>query len=50
MSDIEKASRDESASGLAHHGNVAYTIDQRRRAALAEIDNAKFSYVFPSLV
>ena len=23
--------------------NVAYTLDQRRRAALAEVDNAKFS-------
>ena len=25
--------------------NVAYTLDERRRAALAEVDNAKFSYV-----
>lgn len=25
--------------------NVAYTLDQRRRAALAEVDNASFSYV-----
>ena len=23
----------------------AYTLDEKRRAALAEIDNAKFSYV-----
>ena len=23
--------------------NVAYTLDERRRAALAEVDNAKFS-------
>ena len=25
--------------------NPAYLIDERRRAALAEIDNARFSYV-----
>jgi PHS family inorganic phosphate transporter-like MFS transporter len=26
--------------------NVAYVLDERRRAALADVDNAEFSYVF----
>jgi hypothetical protein len=40
MSDFEKS------SGSVPEGkDAAYAIDQRRRAALAEIDNAKFSYV-----
>jgi MFS transporter, PHS family, inorganic phosphate transporter len=26
--------------------DVAYVLDERRRAALADVDNAKFSYVF----
>lgn len=30
-----------------HRDDVAHVLDERRRAALAEIDNAKFSYVFP---
>lgn len=25
---------------------TSYVLDERRRAALAEVDNAKFSYVF----
>ena len=25
---------------------AAYNLDEKRRAALAEVDNAKFSYVF----
>ncbi len=27
-----------------------YVLDERRRAALAEVDNAKFSYVLPVLL
>jgi MFS transporter, PHS family, inorganic phosphate transporter len=26
--------------------DVAYVLDERRRAALADVDNAEFSYVF----
>jgi len=26
---------------------IVYALDERRRAALAEVDNAKFSYVTP---
>lgn len=36
----EKSSLESDPKG----NNVAYTLDQRRRAALAEIDNAKFSW------
>ena len=28
------------------HEQGAYSLDERRRAALAEVDSAKFSYVF----
>ncbi|KAF8072062.1 inorganic phosphate transporter, partial [Lyophyllum atratum] len=41
MSDIGKESRE--GSEMQKTDNVAYTVDARRRAALAEIDNAKFS-------
>lgn len=42
MANFEKSSAD--GSDQAHKpGNPAYLIDERRRAALAEIDNAKFS-------
>ncbi|KAG5635967.1 hypothetical protein H0H81_009536 [Sphagnurus paluster] len=42
MSDIEKESRDGSA--VAFKANDYTSVDARRRAALAEIDNAKFSW------
>ncbi|RDB17325.1 Inorganic phosphate transporter PHO84 [Hypsizygus marmoreus] len=45
MSDIGKESRDGSDGQYALKAqNAAYFIDQRRRSALAEIDNAKFSW------
>jgi len=31
-------------------GEVAYVLDERRRAALAEVDNAKFSCVLTYLL
>lgn len=31
-------------------GRAVYVLDERRRAALAEVDNAKFSYVYPNTV
>ncbi|RDB25729.1 Repressible high-affinity phosphate permease [Hypsizygus marmoreus] len=43
MSDNEKQSR-EGSDPLVKAQNAAYLIDQRRRAALAEIDNANFSW------
>lgn len=42
---MSSPSRDESVE-LSKNKNTAYAIDERRRAALASIDNAKFSYVF----
>ncbi|GLB40549.1 putative phosphate transporter [Lyophyllum shimeji] len=42
MSYVEKESRE--GSDLNKADNVAYTLDARRRAALAEIDNAPFSW------
>ena len=47
--DNEKASNNsESYPQGAKHGqrdDVAYVLDERRRAALADVDNAAFSYV-----
>ena len=40
----DKLSTSSSDQEKVHEQN-AYTLDERRRAALAEIDNAKFSYV-----
>jgi len=39
----EKSSNHES-NDTRTHGNSGYTLDQSRRAALAEVDNAKFSW------
>jgi PHS family inorganic phosphate transporter-like MFS transporter len=47
--DHEKASDSDSYPQVAKHGrrdDVAYALDERRRAALADVDNAEFSYVF----
>jgi len=41
MADYEKSSQDGSLP--AKQGNNVYVLDERRRAALAEIDNAEFS-------
>jgi MFS transporter, PHS family, inorganic phosphate transporter len=42
-----------SNSGAYHQererDDVAYVLDERRRAALADVDNAEFSYVFSIL-
>jgi hypothetical protein len=35
--------KDNSIESQEKQVNVAYTLDERRRAALAEVDNAKFS-------
>lgn len=43
-SEIEKTSTD-SYHKNPRRDDVAQVLDERRRAALAEIDNAKFSYV-----
>ncbi|KAF5382059.1 hypothetical protein D9615_004255 [Tricholomella constricta] len=43
MLDIEKRARNGS-QGAHRTNNTVYTLDKRRRAALAEIDNAKFSW------
>jgi hypothetical protein len=40
MAEYEKAS---------HDGSLPQPLDERRRAALAEIDNAPFSYVYTVL-
>lgn len=45
MDSLEKAS---SNGSLGKNRGTAVTLNERRRAALAEIDNAKFSYVFAS--
>jgi PHS family inorganic phosphate transporter-like MFS transporter len=42
----EKAS---SNGSYPQRDDVAYVLDERRRAALADVDNAKFSYVFSML-
>lgn len=41
----KRASSEGSLGNNVEKGNGAYSLDERRRAALAEIDNAKFSYV-----
>jgi MFS transporter, PHS family, inorganic phosphate transporter len=41
----KRASSDNSDKGVA---KSHYVLDERRRAALAEVDNAKFSCVFTS--
>lgn len=38
--DKVSTSSDSAEGKQAHHG---YTLDEKRRAALAEVDNAKFS-------
>ena len=38
---VEKASTSSDSEQKGHV--VAYTLDEKRRAALAEVDNAKFS-------
>ena len=53
--DHEKASNtSDSYPQVGKHGkrdDVAYVLDERRRAALADVDNAKFSYVsYPALL
>jgi hypothetical protein len=40
---FEKGSSADGSDQVHKTGNPAYLIDERRRAALAEIDNAKFS-------
>ena len=46
MASLEKRTSDGSDDhiGKTVH-TAAYSLDERRRAALAEVDNAKFSYV-----
>jgi MFS transporter, PHS family, inorganic phosphate transporter len=44
----EKASSNGSHQGQKRD-DVAYVLDERRRAALADVDNAEFSYVFSML-
>jgi PHS family inorganic phosphate transporter-like MFS transporter len=43
MAHLEKTSSTGSDPQVHKATNAAYLIDERRRAALAEIDNAKFS-------
>jgi hypothetical protein len=43
----KEASNASLAKGVDPH---YYALDERRRAALAEVDNAQFSYVFPFLL
>jgi MFS transporter, PHS family, inorganic phosphate transporter len=46
--DNEKASDSGSYPQVAKHGrrdDVAYALDERRRAALRDVDEAEFSYV-----
>ncbi|TFK40044.1 phosphate transporter [Crucibulum laeve] len=40
----EKASSNGSNDKVGAHASPIYTLDERRRAALAEVDNAKFSW------
>jgi hypothetical protein len=45
----EEKRTSDNGSNLKDVRAIHYVLDERRRAALAEIDNAKFSYVaFPS--
>lgn len=44
----EKGSAEGSQEKVASGGKAVYVLDERRRAALAEVDNAKFSYVYPT--
>ncbi|KDQ57017.1 hypothetical protein JAAARDRAFT_157055 [Jaapia argillacea MUCL 33604] len=44
MSGIENMSSNESDPQLGKGGHSAYVLDERRRAALSEVDNAKFSW------
>jgi PHS family inorganic phosphate transporter-like MFS transporter len=44
MSFHEKNSDSSSQEKGAHRGDAVYVLDERRRAALAEVDNAKFSW------
>ena len=39
----EKHSTNTSNEKVATRGDAVYVLDERRRAALAEVDNAKFS-------
>jgi len=41
----EKASSSGSQEKVVARADAAYVLDERRRAALAEVDNAKFSCV-----
>jgi PHS family inorganic phosphate transporter-like MFS transporter len=44
MSFHEKNSSSSSQEKVANRGDAVYVLDERRRAALAEVDNAKFSW------
>ena len=44
MADVEKTSSEGSVPAFTKH-QASTLLDERRRAALAEVDNAKFSYV-----
>lgn len=46
LSENEKNSHDSYPGVTNSQDDVAQILDERRRAALAEIDNAKFSCVF----
>jgi PHS family inorganic phosphate transporter-like MFS transporter len=39
-----------STGSFPQGADVHYVLDERRRAALAEVDNAAFSYVHPACV
>ena len=41
----EKVSTEGSQEKVASGSKAVFVLDERRRAALAEVDNAKFSYV-----
>jgi MFS transporter, PHS family, inorganic phosphate transporter len=45
----EKASTSGAYHQEQNRDDVAYVLDERRRAALADVDNAEFSYVFSIL-
>ena len=46
MASLEKRASDRSDDDVGKNvQTTAYSLDERRRAALAEVDNAKFSYV-----
>lgn len=42
----DERSSDYESNDTRAHGNGGYNLDQTRRAALAEVDNAKFSFVY----